>query len=497
MKTHRILNGPLAAATLLLTLVLHPASAPAQGSLTPPGSPAPTMKSLQEIEPRTIISSASYTITTPGSYYLSNNLAVTSGNAITIAASGVTLDLNGFTLSSTEASPAGYGIYVNDGLQNVTILNGNVQGGVTNNGSGVFGGPGFFCGIWANNVSNVRVTGVTVSGCLDYGIILNTGNSSVASECTVNSVGVYGFYANVVEHCAASDCGQYGIYGAQVSDSYGYSVSTNGYGLVADDASGCFGYGGFAGVYCSGTARGSYGDSSSGYGLYAYAAENCYGYCSAPSGSANHYAGVYADNAHNCYGYGIYYPGIQAAAANNCYGTSTYSYGIYGDASTFQGPVENSYGYSYYSYGIDALNANNCYGESENGDGLYASTADDCYGYSHAGYYGLSAATANNCYGEANATGGYGLNATCANNCYGAYYGTDNAGYGLSAVTANNCYGFSTSPSGIGLNCDTIAIGCSGEDFATSGTGLQSYIANSSYGFGTTPESINYKYNMP
>src|SRR5438105_5129643 len=38
-----------------------------QGSLTPPGAPAPSMKTLQQVEPRTPISSAPFTITNSGS----------------------------------------------------------------------------------------------------------------------------------------------------------------------------------------------------------------------------------------------------------------------------------------------------------------------------------------------------------------------------------------------------------------------------------------------
>src|SRR5262249_30290848 len=75
-----------------------------QGPLTPPGAPAPTMKTLDQIEARTPISSAPFTITNSGSYYLTTNLSVSTGNAITIATNGVTLDLNGFTISSTAAS---------------------------------------------------------------------------------------------------------------------------------------------------------------------------------------------------------------------------------------------------------------------------------------------------------------------------------------------------------------------------------------------------------
>jgi len=48
----------------------------AQGSLTPPGAPAPTMKTLDQIEARTPITNTTnlVTISQPGSYYLTHNL---------------------------------------------------------------------------------------------------------------------------------------------------------------------------------------------------------------------------------------------------------------------------------------------------------------------------------------------------------------------------------------------------------------------------------------
>src|SRR5450759_4606024 len=107
---------------LLSTLNLQLSTVFAQGSLTPPGTPAPTMKTLAQIEPRTPISSAPFTIAAPGSYYLTTNLTVSGGNAITIAANGVTLDLNGFTIASTAASAAGTGISINNSLRDLAIL---------------------------------------------------------------------------------------------------------------------------------------------------------------------------------------------------------------------------------------------------------------------------------------------------------------------------------------------------------------------------------------
>ena len=69
-----------------------------QGSLTPPGAPGETMKTLAQVEPRTPISSLPYTISEPGSYYVTGNLSST-GSGIVIQASGVTVDLMGFSVT--------------------------------------------------------------------------------------------------------------------------------------------------------------------------------------------------------------------------------------------------------------------------------------------------------------------------------------------------------------------------------------------------------------
>src|SRR5689334_14299720 len=83
-------------------------SAFGQGALTPPGAPAPTMKSLDQVEPRTPIPSLPFTITNSGSYYLTTNLTGQSGtNGITIACSPVTLDLSGFALTGVSGALVG------------------------------------------------------------------------------------------------------------------------------------------------------------------------------------------------------------------------------------------------------------------------------------------------------------------------------------------------------------------------------------------------------
>jgi hypothetical protein len=88
----------LAALALLATFSLQPSALLAQGSLTPPGAPAPTMKTLAQIEPRTPIAAAPFTISAPGSYYLTTNLTVSGGTAIT-----ATIGIGCYALVGTNA----------------------------------------------------------------------------------------------------------------------------------------------------------------------------------------------------------------------------------------------------------------------------------------------------------------------------------------------------------------------------------------------------------
>ncbi len=71
------------------------------------------------------------TISTPGIYCLKQNLTTSSvsGNAITIAANNVTLDLNGFKLGGLAggASTQAVGVFA-AGRRNISIRNGTVQG---------------------------------------------------------------------------------------------------------------------------------------------------------------------------------------------------------------------------------------------------------------------------------------------------------------------------------------------------------------------------------
>src|SRR4051812_31427609 len=106
-----------------------------QGSLTPPGPPAATFKTLQQVEPRIDLQNAPasavtttnvfyhFVITQPGSYYLSANLGVTKPNGIQINTEGVTLDLNGFQISRASGT-GGNGIEIAVASHRATVRNG-------------------------------------------------------------------------------------------------------------------------------------------------------------------------------------------------------------------------------------------------------------------------------------------------------------------------------------------------------------------------------------
>lgn len=154
----------------LLTAHAHAEGGPLD---PPPGVPAPTMKSLAEVEPRTAITALPYEINASGSYYLTGPLfSATSG--ITVNASDVTIDLMGFTISGTN-STGHHGIHVAGGtdveLSNVVIRN----GGITT----------FDYGILVENTRGGEISGIISHQNTSNGIQLKQNDPGSCTDFTV------------------------------------------------------------------------------------------------------------------------------------------------------------------------------------------------------------------------------------------------------------------------------------------------------------------------
>lgn len=198
----------------------------ALGPLNPPaGAVTGTSRTLQEIYDKipSATSSQGWTplaasttgraITSPGKYIVTGDISSTS-IALEIAADNVIVDLNGFTLTTNNATAA-YGILFNGTRRNVTIRNGTI----TNNWIGIGAGSA---------LTNITLEDLTINASRLEGVylladankhilvqrvrVLDTGISSTATDnfTTVNGIYIAGGHIRV-EDCSVQRVAWNGI----------------------------------------------------------------------------------------------------------------------------------------------------------------------------------------------------------------------------------------------------------------------------------------------
>ncbi len=208
--------------TLALSMFALLAGSALAGPLNPPsGAITSTMKSLEQIEPRVLLSSDTtpgdadslFRITSPGSYYLNGSLTVSSGRMfIEIAASNVTIDLSGFRVNGASGSLTG--IYTTSSTKNVVVRNGAISG--------------FNQGIDMFNTSIATVEDVQITDVVGDG--LTVGPSSKVLRVSVQDAGDDGFTAyggTIMRDCTAYSCGSFGFYAAGAVSYHGCTARDN------------------------------------------------------------------------------------------------------------------------------------------------------------------------------------------------------------------------------------------------------------------------------
>lgn len=226
MRSIRTFAAVLALAPLPAHLLAGPTN-------PPPGAIGPTYKTLIEVEPRIAISAANtpgdadstFRITQPGSYYLTGTVFGSPGKSgIEIVVSGVTIDLNGFSLLGSTGSL--YGITATGTRDSISIRNGAVIG---------WGISGIALG---SSTTSCRVENVRATANNAQGIVVAVSSQVVDCQASGNGLtGIQCWTGSLIRGCSATENGSGGFYagmGSAIESCTSSENTGNGFSLGND-----------------------------------------------------------------------------------------------------------------------------------------------------------------------------------------------------------------------------------------------------------------------
>lgn len=205
------------------------------------------------------IGSVPYTISAPGSYYLTADLTNgTTGPAITISASNVNVDLNGHLLAETSTAN-GSTCITDNGYTNLRVSNGNLSGGYS------------ALAILNTPAGLVTVEGLSISGSASVGIDVTGASAGPAVRVTDNRISFSsvpgGGYGILISSAAGGEVAHNVILGQSNTTGVALNIQNSKSLTLADNQSNNLYYGLFI-TGDSGILVQSNNFSYNGYGIY-------------------------------------------------------------------------------------------------------------------------------------------------------------------------------------------------------------------------------------
>jgi hypothetical protein len=176
----------------------------------------------------TVITSLPHTINAPGVFVLKQSLSYSSGtgNAISVAASNVTIDLSGYTITNTA----------DQSTTTANCIYGNNEGNLTVENGQIFG---FEYGVYMNGPTSASlnaghvVQAVHFNNCTGVGVFFQYGDNCLVQNCQFFSIGTT--TGGVLVNSSAAGVDIYSLTGGSriyrcqaLNTPLGFSAGTNG-----------------------------------------------------------------------------------------------------------------------------------------------------------------------------------------------------------------------------------------------------------------------------